>query len=175
LRKLGCRSQIEKSTDDTAKGELKSKASTLTVQLNESIVIYNVTMRNIGSAKITYSDVENLQKIHASVIMVYLNKKEEEKSWWERKRAALGGPLAPMKDKILAELQKTGALVEEKDIQALSKGQHATALWKKTQDALNEVSKGKTYFTAKELDAEMTAILERYKVPKEQIAKIIRE
>jgi hypothetical protein len=169
------RSQIEKSTDDTAKGELKSKESTLTAMLNESITIYNVTMRNIGSAKITYSDVENLQKIHASVIMVYLNKKEEEKSWWERKRAALGGPLAPMKDKILAELNKKGALVDDKDIQELSKGQHATYLWKKTQDALNEVSKGKTYFTAKELDAEMKAILENYNVPKEQIDKIIRE
>lgn len=169
------RSQIEKSTDDTAKGELKSKESTLTAMLNESITIYNITMRNIGSAKITYSDVENLQKIHASVIMIYLNKKEEEKSWWERKRAALGGPLAPMKDKILAELGKSAPEVGDKEIQELSKGQHATALWKKTQDALNEASKGRSYFTTKELDAKMTAILEKYKVPQEEIDKIVRE
>jgi hypothetical protein len=131
-------------------------------------------MRNIGSAKITYSDVENLQAIHASVILIYLNKKEEEKSRWERFKSWAGGPLAPMKDEILAELKKELPEVTNKDIQEISKGKHASALWKKTQDALKEASEGRSNFTKEELDTKMTKILQKYKVPADQIKQIVR-
>jgi hypothetical protein len=169
------KSQIASATDEAAKTELKTKEGNLTTKLNESIAIYNTTMGNIDpSAKITYSDVENLQAIHAKVIMTYLNKKEEEKSWWESAKSALGGPLAPMKDKILAELGKTAPQVTDKDIQEISKGQHAAALWKKTQEALNEASKGRSHFTRAELNTKMTKILKDYQVPADQIKMIVR-
>jgi hypothetical protein len=170
------KTQISSASDEAAKAKLINKEGNLTTKLNESIAIYNTTMGNIdSSAKITISDVENLQAIHAKVIMTYLNKKEEEKTKWEYFKSKLGGPLAPLKDKILAELKKTAPEVTEKNIQDLSKGQHAEALWKKTQEALNEVSKGRSYFTPEELNTEMKAILEKYKVPDDQIKMIVRD
>jgi hypothetical protein len=169
------KSQIASATDEAAKTELKTKEGNLTVKLNESIAIYNTTMGNIDpSAKITYSDVENLQAIHASVILIYLNKKEEQKSKWERFKSWAGGPFAPMKDEILAELGKVAPEVTDKDIQEISKGKHAEALWKKTQDALKEASEGRSNFTKEELDTKMTKILQKYKVPADQIKQIVR-
>lgn len=170
------KSQIASATNDTTKSALAAKESELRTKLNESIAIYNTTMGNIDpSAKITYSDIENLQAIHAKVIMTYLNKKEEEKSWFERTKSYLGGPLLPLKDKILEELNKTAPEVTDKEIKELAKGKHATALWKKTQEALKEASIGRSHFTRAELNAKVTKILEKYKVPDDQIKMIVRD
>jgi hypothetical protein len=169
------KSQIASATDEAVITELKTKGGNLTTKLNESIAIYNTTMGNIDpSAKITESDVENLQAIHASVILIYLNKKQEEKSLVERAKSWLGGWFTPEKDEILAELGKVAPQVTDKDIQEISKGKHAEALWKKTQEALEEASEGRSNFTKEELDTKMTEILKKYKVPADQIKQIVR-
>ncbi len=104
-----------------------------------------------------------------------MNKKQEEKTFWERTKSAMGGPLAPMKDKIMKELAAKGIYeVTDKEISDLSNGIHANALWEKTAAALDTASKGRKILTKEEIDSRMTAILEKYQVPKEEIDKIIR-
>ncbi len=169
------KSLLDAATDEAEKTRLSAVQGALIIKLNESITIYNTTMGNIGeSTKITIGDIENLQAIHTKVIRRYLDKKEEEKSLWERAKSTLGGPLAPLKDVILGELNKLAPEVTDADIKELSKGQHSAALWKKTQTALEDASKGRKYFTRAELDANVTKILKKYKVPDDQIALIVR-
>jgi hypothetical protein len=164
--------------DAVAKGELTEKENALRTKLNESIAIYNSAMGNIeDSVKISYSDVEKLQVIHANVIQRYLDKKVEEKSYWERAKSSVGGVLgagSPLKDKILQELNKEASAITAKDIQELSQGQHASNLWNKTQKALSDASKGRSHFTRAELDKSVTAVLKKYKVSDEEIKQIVR-
>lgn len=164
--------------DAAAKGELTEKENALRTKLNDSIAIYNSTMGNIeDSVKISYSDVEKLQVIHANVIKRYLDKKVEEKSYWERAKSAVGSKISaanPMKDKILQELNKPASAITAKDIQELSQGQHAANLWNKTQKALTDASKGRSHFTRAELDKNVTAILKKYKVSDNDINLIVR-
>jgi hypothetical protein len=174
------KSQIVTSTDEAAKKDLVTKESTLNKKLEESIAVYNSTMGNIDpSAKITLSDVDNLQAIHARVIKEYLEKKDEEKSAVESFKSwfgstALTASIAPKKDKIMKELAAKGLrLADPATIKDLSKGIHGNDLWEKTQTALKDASKGRSYFTREELNTTVTAILKKYEVPADDIRKIV--
>lgn len=173
------KTNISTATDAKTKSDYAAKESLLTTRLNESIAIYNSTMEDIDpTAKISIADIENLQVIHAKVIRTYLDKKVKEKSYYERLKSSIGTVIpaaSPLKDVILKELNKSASLLTDKEIQELSAGQHAAALWKKTQTALKEASEGRSYFTREELDAKVTSILKKYKVPDEQISLIVRD
>ena len=174
------KSQIITTTDEASKKDLITKESTLNKKLEDSIAVYNSTMGNIDpSAKITYSDVDNLQVIHARVIKEYLEKKDEEKSTVESFKSWFGSTrltasLAPKKDKIMKELAAKGlSLAKPATIKDLSQGVHGNDLWEKTQTALENASKGRSYFTREELNTTITAILKKYEVPADDIRKIV--
>lgn len=169
--------QILEQSDDSQEATLKSKYLKMQAVLETSIVLYNLEMKKIDpTINITLSDIDNLQSIHANVIREYMNKKVEEKSRWERTKSFLGGPLAPMKDKIMKELAAQGINeVTDKEISNLSKGIHANELWEKTVTALNTASQGRKILTNAEIDSRMTAILKKYGADEKEIEKIVRE
>ena len=168
--------QLLSQSDDSQEATLKSKYLKMQAVLETSIVLYNREMKKVDpNINITISDIDKLQSIHANVIREYMNKKVEEKSYWERTKSFFGGPLAPMKDKIMKELAAQGIHeVTDKEINNLSKGIHANELWEKTVAALDTASQGRKILTKEEIDSRMTAILEKYSVPKEEIEKIVR-
>jgi hypothetical protein len=169
--------QILEQTDDSQEAALKSKYLKMQAVLETSIVLYNLEMKKIDpTVSITISDIDNLQSIHANVIREYMNKKVEEKSYWERTKSFLGGPLAPMKDKIMKELAAEGIHeVTDKQISDLSNGIHANALWEKTVAALDTASQGRKILTNAEIDSRMTKILSEHGATKEEIEKIVRK
>jgi hypothetical protein len=171
------KSQLASPPDAATETKLKGKLLLTLSVLETSIVLYNREMKKIDpSVKITMSDIDKLQVIHAKVIREYLETKKEEKSIWERTKSVLGGPLAPMKDKIMKELKAQKIyVINDKVIKDLSKGAHAGQLWEKTAAALDTASQGRQALTKDELNAKVTKILEGHGLTEDQIAQIVRD
>jgi hypothetical protein len=171
--------ELKTTSDATRKTELETRKSTISAKLTAGVAQYNSIVRSVDpSDTITLEDISNIQAIHASVIEKVLLKVNEEKSILSKFRTGLSwisSSILPEKERIVNEIWGDKGLPDEIPVQELSKGQHAAYFWDKTKEALELASKGRNTFSKKELNKKMKTILQKYKVPEDQIKMIVSE